>query len=280
LTGKTRSPFNRTCKKLGIKQLFTSAYDSSQNGKAERSNRTIVEGMRVALIDSHFDWTWWPEAAKYAAFTTNRLRRNVPKRRRPQPEGAGREDQAANSGNSLSSAYTRLTGLKSNTQDLVAFGQRGEHELPKPKKRKDAMVRTTGVRLIGYPDDTKGYIVVDKKGTRLLTDKVKFSYARQPIQNNIKRSDDKMVEKLMYPDPRRVDDDISTPIEGGTARGMDDGDLRKSADRCDNEVIKFKAPIHHHTTPVNRMSRSTSFGMRRSPAACRRRRQRELSPRS
>ena len=29
---------------------------------------------------------------------------------------------------------------------------------------------------------------------------------------------------------------------------MDDGDLRKSADRCDNEVIKFKAPIHHHTS--------------------------------
>ena len=53
LSGSAKSPFNRTCKKLGIKQFFTSAYDSSQNGKAERTNRTVVEGIRVARSEEH-----------------------------------------------------------------------------------------------------------------------------------------------------------------------------------------------------------------------------------
>ena len=123
LSGKTRSPFNKACKKAGIKQFFTSAYDSSQNGKAERSNRSVAEGTRVALIDSHFGWSWWPEAAQYATYTLNRLTRPIPsKLRKSKGESSSKATKQARGTNEATTtraaAYTRLTGLKANSQDL------------------------------------------------------------------------------------------------------------------------------------------------------------------
>ena len=259
LSGAAPSPFNRGCTNLGIDQKFTSAYKSRQNGRAERTNRTLAEGMRCAIIDSNMGWAWWPEAAKYAAFTANRLIRppsQLRKSRDPTAKG--------------SSHYTRLTGLESDNTKMVAFGQAGERALPKPKKKKGVLIRSESVRMVGYAEETKGYIVIDKKGKQWKTNQVKFSHVRQPVNNGIDEKEDKKACKALIRDPRHIDDDICTPAKRGLIKGMDDGELRKMADKCEREIIKFKSPIHHSCTTGDaaiRVAKRPKFGDGMSPEA-------------
>ena len=58
IDSKTATAFNQVCKELKVEQMFTNAGMSKMNGKAERTNRTVAEGMRCALIDSGFSWKW------------------------------------------------------------------------------------------------------------------------------------------------------------------------------------------------------------------------------
>ena len=56
----------------GIKHEPTAPYSPSQNGVAERGNRTIVEGTRTMLHESGLPKSLWLELAKTAAYLRNR----------------------------------------------------------------------------------------------------------------------------------------------------------------------------------------------------------------
>ena len=225
IDGETMSRFNKAAKKRGVKQMFSSAYVSRHNGRAERTNRTVGEGMRCALIESGFKWSWWPEAAKYATFTANRVERVDAK--------------------GLSN-YTRFTGLKSGGERLIPFGQHGQRALAKPKNKKGVLVKSEKVRMIGYPDNTKGYEVVDKDGKRHTLEHVEFAHARKPVKGGYTATEDNMVRAAIAPDPRKVDDSTDQPVDYGIIHARDDHELRASADRTDKELITFGRPIHHH----------------------------------
>ena len=51
LVGNSQSDFNRWCDKKNITQRFTNSHSSWQNGKAERTNRTLVERLRCNIMD-------------------------------------------------------------------------------------------------------------------------------------------------------------------------------------------------------------------------------------
>lgn len=57
----------------GIVQNFSAAYTPEQNGKAERSNRSVIEGIRSLLEDSKLPEDMWAEAAHTVVYVTNRL---------------------------------------------------------------------------------------------------------------------------------------------------------------------------------------------------------------
>ena len=221
--GVAESLFNRVCKKHGIKQLFTSAYTSKHNGKAERTNRTISEGMRCALLDSGMKWAWWPEAAKHACFTLNRIVR-------------------VKTG---SSAHQRYCGLRPDSKNLIPFGQTGECALDKPKNKKGKMVKSIHVRMIGYPENSKGYEVIDKKGRRITLEHVEWGHARDPLKEGYTTDQDEMVKASIEHDPRKVDDHVEAPIDQGIIQGLEDHQVRNSANRTGNEAIQFERPIHH-----------------------------------
>ena len=98
---------------------------------------------------------------------------------------------------------------------MVAFGQPGERALPKPKKKKGVLIRSQTVRMIGYPPETKGYMVVDKKGNQWRTDQVKFSHRRQPTSNGRTIEDDRQALRALERDLRQIDDDLSIPQASG-----------------------------------------------------------------
>ncbi len=57
----------------GIKRELTAPYSPSQNGVAERFNRTVVEAIRSMLYTANLSSSFWGEALQTAVFLRNRL---------------------------------------------------------------------------------------------------------------------------------------------------------------------------------------------------------------
>jgi hypothetical protein len=60
------------CGRKGIRIEVTAPYSSTQNGIAERVNRTLVEHARAMLAQNHVPTMLWPEAVAYACYLKNR----------------------------------------------------------------------------------------------------------------------------------------------------------------------------------------------------------------
>ncbi|CAF4936009.1 unnamed protein product [Pieris macdunnoughi] len=65
--------FVRFCDSEGIRISYTMPRNPSQNGKAERMNRTILEKARCLLFDSDFKKDMWGESIMTAIYLINRL---------------------------------------------------------------------------------------------------------------------------------------------------------------------------------------------------------------
>jgi hypothetical protein len=63
---------NDYCQMYGIHQRSSTAYTPEQNGRAERGNRTVLEGTSSLLIDSNLDLSYWGFAAKTFVYLKNR----------------------------------------------------------------------------------------------------------------------------------------------------------------------------------------------------------------
>ena len=55
----------------GIKHELTAPHSSSQNGVAERKNRTIMESVRIIMLDHNIPRYLWGEATKHVVFVQN-----------------------------------------------------------------------------------------------------------------------------------------------------------------------------------------------------------------
>lgn len=68
-----KSTLGTLCRSLGIRQEFTNAYTSQQNGVAERAIGTITQIARSLLIQRNTPTYFWPFAIKTASYLHNRL---------------------------------------------------------------------------------------------------------------------------------------------------------------------------------------------------------------
>ncbi|SDA02277.1 BZ3501_MvSof-1269-A2-R1_C53g00289 [Microbotryum saponariae] len=57
--------FTEFCKTRGTRRQYSIPRTPQQNGRAERVNRSIVEGVLALLVDAHLPKTFWEEAAAY-----------------------------------------------------------------------------------------------------------------------------------------------------------------------------------------------------------------------
>lgn len=65
--------FTQFCDSEGIRISYSAPRNPSQNGKAERMNRTLMEKARCLLFDSNFGNEMWGEAIMTATYLINRL---------------------------------------------------------------------------------------------------------------------------------------------------------------------------------------------------------------
>ncbi|SGY26816.1 BQ5605_C018g08800 [Microbotryum silenes-dioicae] len=70
--GEYRSnAFTEFCKSKGIHRQYSIPYTPQQNGRAERVNLSIVEGVLALLADARLPATFWDEAAAYFVYCKN-----------------------------------------------------------------------------------------------------------------------------------------------------------------------------------------------------------------
>ncbi|SGZ11138.1 BQ5605_C107g13190 [Microbotryum silenes-dioicae] len=63
--------FTDFCKVRGTRRQYSIPRTPQQNGRAERVNRSIVEGILALLADAHLPKTFWEEAAAYFVYCKN-----------------------------------------------------------------------------------------------------------------------------------------------------------------------------------------------------------------
>jgi len=122
----------------GITSEMTAPYESQQNGKAGRVNRTLMERVRAALIDAGAEEELWAEALASVVHVLNR----APK--------AGLDV----------TPLEALTGRRPNVAGFRVWGSRAWALKPKKQQRK-LEPRTDVGRFVGYTVGGKAYRILE-----------------------------------------------------------------------------------------------------------------------
>lgn len=132
--GQREGPFARYLREEGIVPQYTMPGTPSQNGVAERRNRTLKEMVRAMLCHSNLPIHLWSEALKTAVHVLNK----VPTK------------------SVLKTPYELWTGRKPSLYYMHIWGCPAEAKLYNPHE-KVFDPRTTSGYFIGYPERSKGY---------------------------------------------------------------------------------------------------------------------------
>ncbi|SGY55114.1 BQ5605_C006g03969 [Microbotryum silenes-dioicae] len=93
--GEYRSnAFTEFCKSRGIRRQYSIPYTPQQNGRAERVNLSIVEGVLALLADSRLPATFWDEAAAYFVYCKNRCSHSALAKQTPESAWNGQRTTA------------------------------------------------------------------------------------------------------------------------------------------------------------------------------------------
>ena len=133
-TGQALGPFAKFLQEQGIIAQYTLPGTPSQNGVAERRNRTLLDMVRSMLSNSSLPISLWPEALKTAAYILNRVpTKAVPK-----------------------TPFELWKGWKPSLKHLRIWGCPAEVRVYNPHERK-LDPRTISAFFIGYAEKSKGY---------------------------------------------------------------------------------------------------------------------------
>lgn len=85
----TSNVFKEYCSMNGIKRQLTAAYTPQQNGVTERKNRTVMNMVRILLIEKDVPKRFWPEAANRTFYVLNRCPTSSMKEMTPEEDWSG-----------------------------------------------------------------------------------------------------------------------------------------------------------------------------------------------
>ena len=120
----------------GIVHSVAVTYTPQQNGRAERANRTILDGVRTLLSDSSLPEQLWAEAARTVVYVTNRT---------------------IGSHNPNKTRYELFTGMKPKLDNLRVFGQKVIVRDPDQTRDGKLAARGHEVTFVGYTDRHNTY---------------------------------------------------------------------------------------------------------------------------
>jgi hypothetical protein len=125
--------FKKFCNSQGILQQFTVPYTPAQNGRAERTNRTLVEMTRCLLSQADLPKQYWGDAIVHSAYIRNRL---------PSSRLGG------------DSPYYRKHGVQPVLDNLIPFGVTVWYHVGKQNRKKLDDKAVQG-KFLGFAADTK-----------------------------------------------------------------------------------------------------------------------------
>ncbi|SGZ03860.1 BQ5605_C032g11026 [Microbotryum silenes-dioicae] len=171
------------CVAKGIRRELTIPYTPQQNGRVERTNRTIKEGILALLYSAGADTRLWAEAAKYFVHCKNLL------------PHAGIHGEVPD---------TRWYGMAPDVSSLRTFGCRAWHCLPSVK-RTDLDPKAVPLIFVGLDDHAKAYRLFDPATRKILLSRnVVFREsefpALQPAANTTTGATPLPVAAEVYPD--------------------------------------------------------------------------------
>lgn len=134
------------CDKHGILHQTSVAYNPSQNGRAERLNRTLLDKMRTLIAAGQLNQSFWPEALSTAAYLSNHSAHRFLNGKLPQEVWTG-----------------RTPSLK----HLRTFGCRALAYI-EPHKRSKLDSRAKECLMLGYSETQKGYRLWDIKDSKII----------------------------------------------------------------------------------------------------------------
>ena len=136
-------------RKAGIVKRTTTPYSPSQNGIAERSNRTLLEGARCMLLGAGLGNEFWGQAVLATAYIMNRM---------PSRVHAGK------------TPYEIWTGVQPTLGHLRVFGSPAYVHIPAETRRK-LDPKSVPCIFIGYAEDdgTRIYKLYEKETGRIIT---------------------------------------------------------------------------------------------------------------
>ncbi|UYV63120.1 hypothetical protein LAZ67_2003210 [Cordylochernes scorpioides] len=125
----------------GIQHQRTTFFSPQQNGKAERFNRTLIEGTRALLIESQLPTKFWAEAMNTFVYVKNRT--------------PSKNNEIFTPGELFSNRKPTLSHLK-------IFGCHAKIFIPKHIRSKLECTTQSGI-FVGYSSERKAYRICDPK---------------------------------------------------------------------------------------------------------------------
>src|SRR5882724_4875498 len=150
------------CRERGISMITSVAYNPELNGRAERRNRTHIEGTRTMLKDSELGKDLWAEAIATHVYIRNRCPSSI----------------LING----MTPYEKVFGHAPLISHLRVFGSKCFIKVPDENRTK-LDNKAKECRLIGYEGDSI-YVVVDAEKRKLRSRNVIFSEGRAHRRNN------------------------------------------------------------------------------------------------
>ncbi|SGY77776.1 BQ5605_C005g03723 [Microbotryum silenes-dioicae] len=177
------------CASKGIRRELTIPYTPQQNGRVERSNRTIKEGILALLYSSGADSRLWGEAALYYVHCKNLMPH----------AGIGGEIPD-----------TRWHGFAPDISTLRAFGCRAWHHLPSAK-RTDLDPKAVPLLFVGFDQHAKAFRLFEPSTRRIqLSRNVVFRESEFPA---LRPAPDVRAEPIPLPVPVDAYPDQVDPLE-------------------------------------------------------------------
>lgn len=133
--------------KRGTLHTTTATYTPEQNGKAERANRTIIEGVRTLLRSSQLPEGLWAEAANTVVYTTNRL---------------------LSSKNKSKTRFELFTKEKPDVSNLRKFGQQAIVRIPDHNRPSKWSPKGDKYRFVGYTDRRNTYRLLNEGNNQII----------------------------------------------------------------------------------------------------------------
>lgn len=232
--------FTLFLKSAGIKHQQTVPYTPEQNGVAERANRTIIEKGRALLSEADLNKKYWAEAVSTVVYLKNRSPTKAVSNAVPEKLWTGKE---------IDLSHLKVFGC-------LAFALK-----PKQKRRKLDM-KTEPMIFIGYPDNQKGYRLMDPKtGTITVARNVKFLEDVFPGAKSIKVVQDTVVpiqieQEQIEPVPNNVpevqseDEYLDSSSGSGLTDVINSHDIMQPLEEERRYPVRERRPVDYYGCTV------------------------------